>query len=49
MCSTNDKDSYPLVPLNGKLPIGPMPISPLMLSPETLPENARVSGIGFLI
>src|SRR5476649_630475 len=38
-----------LVPVNGKLPIGPMPISPDMLSPETLPENASVSGIGLVI
>src|SRR4030088_3742679 len=40
---------YALVPLNGKLPIGPMPISPDMLSPETLPVNASVNGIGLVI
>src|SRR6185369_6377530 len=37
------------VPVNGKLPIGPMPISPLMLSPETLPMNSSVNGIGLVI
>src|SRR5271169_4640510 len=41
--------AYALVPVNGKLPIGPMPISPDMLSPETLPENSSVRGIGLVI
>src|SRR5947208_6618411 len=40
---------YALVPLNGKLPIGPTPISPEMASPETLPVNSSVSGIGLVI
>src|SRR6266478_1355953 len=40
---------YALVPLNGKLPIGPTPISPEMVSPETLPVNSSVSGIGLVI
>src|ERR1700730_15638303 len=40
---------YARVPLNGKLPIGPMPISPDMLSPETLPVKASVSGIGLVM
>src|ERR1700726_835848 len=38
-----------LVPVKGKLPIGPMPISPEMLSPETLPVKASVSGIGLVM
>src|SRR5258708_785420 len=42
-------EAYALVPVNGKLPIGPMPISPDMLSPETLPVNASVSGIGLVM
>src|SRR4051812_49760302 len=37
------------VPLNGKLPIGPMPISPEMVSPDTLPVKASVRGIGLVI
>src|ERR1700738_2220173 len=41
--------AYALVPVNGKLPIGPMPISPDMLSPETLPLKASVNGIGLVI
>ena len=40
---------YALVPVKGKLPIGPMPISPDMLSPETLPVNSSVSGIGLVM
>ena len=38
-----------MLPVNGKLPIGPMPISPDMLSPATLPVKASVSGIGLVI
>src|SRR6202162_3937155 len=45
----DDEKAHARVPLNGKLPIGPMPISPDMLSPETLPVNASVSGIGLVI
>ena len=41
--------AYARVPVNGKLPIGPMPISPLMLSPETVPMNSSVNGIGLVI
>src|SRR5947209_17166891 len=44
-----DTASYARVPLNGKLPIGPMPISPEMASPATLPVKAKVSGIGLVI
>src|SRR5215212_8701781 len=40
--------AYARVPVNGKLPIGPMPISPEMLSPETFPVKASVSGIGLV-
>src|SRR5271167_2725537 len=40
---------YARVPVNGKLPIGPMPMSPEMLSPATLPVNSRVSGIGLVM
>src|SRR3954454_23643621 len=40
---------YARVPVNGKLPIGPMLISPLRLSPATLPVNSSVSGIGLVI
>src|SRR3984957_19945986 len=40
---------YALLPLKGKLPIGPMPISPEMLSPATLPVKASVSGIGLVM
>src|ERR1700716_9871 len=40
---------YARVPVNGKLPIGPIPISPDMLSPETLPVKASVSGIGLVM
>src|SRR3954470_22639661 len=40
---------YARVPVNGKLPIGPMPISPDMLSPETVPVKASVSGIGLVM
>src|SRR5258708_26664729 len=40
---------YARVPVNGKLPIGPMPISPEMLSPATLPVKASVSGIGLVM
>src|SRR6202048_12936 len=43
------REPYAFVPVNGKLPIGPMPISPDMLSPETLPEKASVSGIGLVM
>src|ERR1700737_3595257 len=39
-------EAYARVPVNGKLPIGPIPISPDMLSPETLPVKGRVRGIG---
>src|SRR5260370_40990165 len=45
----DDKSTYALVPVNGKLPIGPIPISPVMLSPETLPVNSSVSGIGLVM
>src|SRR5713101_8208017 len=45
----DDAKVYALVPVNGKLPIGPMPISPEMLSPATLPVKASVSGIGLVI
>src|SRR5216684_5129817 len=41
--------AYARVPVNGKLPIGPIPISPEMLSPETVPLNASVSGIGLVM
>src|SRR6266481_361300 len=41
--------AYARVPLNGKLPIGPIPISPEIVSPETLPVNSSVSGIGLVI
>src|ERR1700730_4732181 len=43
------REPYAFVPVNGKLPIGPMPISPDMLSPETLPVKASVSGIGLVM
>src|SRR5882724_6020304 len=45
----DDRKPYALVPVNGKLPIGPMPISPDMLSPATLPVNSSVSGIGLVM
>src|SRR5215831_9514384 len=45
----DDDCVYARLPVNGKLPIGPMPISPDMLSPATLPVNSRVSGIGLVI
>src|ERR1700752_5257078 len=41
--------AYALVPVNGKLPSGPMPISPDMLSPETAPVKESVSGIGLVM
>src|SRR5215467_10761093 len=41
--------AYALVPVNGKLPIGPIPISPDMLSPETAPVKESVSGIGLVM
>src|SRR5215510_6664763 len=41
--------TYALVPVNGKLPIGPMPISPDMLSPETAPVKESVNGIGLVM
>jgi hypothetical protein len=41
--------AYARLPVNGKLPIGPMPISPVMLSPETLPLKSSVSGIGLVM
>src|SRR5882757_8838104 len=44
----HERSGYARVPVNGKLPIGPMPISPDMLSPETFPVKARVSGIGLV-
>src|SRR5450759_1292509 len=43
------EEDQALVPVNGKLPIGPIPISPDMLSPETLPVKASVSGIGLVM
>ncbi len=46
---TTSVGDYALVPVNGKLPIGPMPISPDMLSPETFPVKASVSGIGLVM
>src|SRR4051794_6115019 len=49
MTATLGQWAYARVPLNGKLPIGPMPISPAMASPETLPVKASVSGIGLVI
>src|SRR6202171_4606950 len=42
-------EAYARVPVNGKLPIGPIPISPDMLSTETLPVKASVSGIGLVM
>src|ERR1700722_10344503 len=42
-------EDHARVPVNGKLPIGPMPISPEMASPETLPVNSSVSGIGLVM
>src|SRR3977135_1225600 len=47
--SPGRQKAYARVPLNGKLPIGPMPISPEMASPETLPVNSSVSGIGLVM
>src|ERR1700675_589677 len=43
------RTAYARVPVNEKLPIGPMPISPDMLSPATLPVKASVSGIGLVM
>ena len=45
----DDRRDQARVPLNGKLPIGPIPISPEMASPSTLPVNSSVSGIGLVI
>src|SRR5690242_2131956 len=49
VCVTMVTAAYARVPVNGKLPIGPMPISPLMLSPETAPVKESVSGIGLVM
>src|ERR1700759_1182936 len=41
--------TYAGLPVNGKVPVGPMPISPAMVSPETFPVNSSVSGIGLVM